>query len=197
MPKSTTHPFTTPLTLQHGCGQFSRESTISLRITPPVSTYVHLPNVLSSHLDLLTKKTLRETEMESSGSDHDIAIRLELGSSVERGNQLLKGSHSSVLRMTALLCTTHAFPVTTDEDFASHAVYDRKNELLRVFDTAQCGASCREQRTHTEHAACRLLDDHFGTAKRVDDARRGVSLSIRCRAYPAFTGISQYIFRSM
>ena len=62
--------------------------------------------------------------MESSGSDHDIAIRLELGSSVERGDQLLKGSHSSVLRITAFPYTAYAFPVTTDEDFASHAVYD-------------------------------------------------------------------------
>ena len=88
-------------TLQHGSRQFASERAVALFLTRNDRYYVHLPDVLRSDLDLLAKKTLRQTEVESRGSNHDIAVGLEFGSSVKRGNERFNRSLRAILLVTS------------------------------------------------------------------------------------------------
>ena len=89
-------------TLQHGSGQFARESAVALFLTRNDRSYVHLPDVLRSDLDLLAKKTLRQAEVKGRGSNHDVTVGLELRSRVERSDERFDRSLCSILLVTLL-----------------------------------------------------------------------------------------------
>lgn len=96
------------LTLQHGSRKLTGVGTITLQITRKTLSYVHLPDVLSSDLNLLSQKVLSQREVQGSRSDHDIAIGLKISSSIESIDKLSQRRHSSVLDVTiSLSLLTH------------------------------------------------------------------------------------------
>ena len=70
--------------------------------------YVHLPDVLSSNLNLLSEQALSKGDVQSSRSNHDIAVGLQIASSIESIDKLSQGRHGSVLDVTRpLYLPTH------------------------------------------------------------------------------------------
>ena len=84
-------------TLQHGSRELARVRSISLHSHCFYTRYVDLPDVLSSDLNLGTNHVLHKADMEGGGSDNNVAIRLQLSSTVKGVDKISKGSLRSVL----------------------------------------------------------------------------------------------------